>query len=178
MKRHLIAISALCASLTAGAQSLDSLARHIAIHNPAFVARTAEFQAAQLSLQASGMLPAPEIEGEYLWGPSGTSGRWGVGISQSFDWPGVYAARKEERRAAATAFSELASTERAEYTLAAKLALIDLVAARAQSATIRKIYNNIIELEQLTARQMEHGQATILDLRKLQIESLDLASRR
>lgn len=39
--------------------------------------------------------PDPEIEGDYLVAPSGEENRWGLGLSYSFDWPGVYKARRD-----------------------------------------------------------------------------------
>ncbi|MDE6135865.1 MAG: TolC family protein, partial [Muribaculaceae bacterium] len=164
------------AALTAGAADIDSIAAAIASANPAVLARRAELRSASLSMSADGMLPGPEIEGEHLWGPAADN-RWGVGISQSFDWPGVYAARRGARRASDNAFVQLAHAELAEQRLAAKLALIDLVAARREAAAVRGIYNNVQELLDLTRRALDHGQATILDVRKLQIEQLEVARR-
>lgn len=176
MKKTIIAAFAATIAATASAASIDSLAVSIARANPAFAARSSELSAAALSMQAEGMLPGPEIEGEHLWGPAGDN-RWGLGVSQAFDWPGVYAARRAERRASGNAFAQLAATELAEQTLAAKLALIDLVAARRAAAVIADINDNVQELLRFTQRALDHGQATILDLRKLQIESLDIAQR-
>jgi len=155
---------------------IDSLAAVIAEANPAFNARRAELQSRSLSIQAENMLPGPELEGEHLWGPDGDN-RWGAGISQSFDWPGVYSARRQARRASDNAFAQLAEAERAEQVLAAKLALIDLVAARHDAGMLRRIHSNVAELTELTQRALDHGQATILDLRKLQIEGIDISRR-
>lgn len=176
MKKTITTIAALAATIIAHGASLDSLAVSIASSNPAYTARSRELNAASMSLQAEGMLPGPEIEGEHLWGPGGDN-RWGAGVSQSFDWPGVYAARRAERRASGNAFAQLASAELAEQTLAAKLALIDLVAARRSAAIISEIYGNVQDLLRFTTRALDHGQATILDVRKLQIESLDIEQR-
>lgn len=178
MKHSAIALSllGLCMQATAAPAAIDSLAASIAESNPAFKARVAALQASALATQASDMMPGLELEGEHLWGPAGDN-RWGAGISQSFDWPGVYGARRDARKAEANAFAALAEAERAELTLSAKLALIDLVAARKQAATLSGIYSNVAELTAFTQRALDHGQATILDLRKLQIESLDIASR-
>lgn len=177
MNRILFAAAlAVCPALMCAANSLDSIAARIAAGNPEFQARIAELNAASLSAAADVMLPGLEVEGEHLWGPGGDN-RWGAGISQSFDWPGVYAARRKARRAGDNAFSQLAHAELAERRLAAKLALIDLVAARREAATVRGIYNNVCELLDYTQRALNHGQATILDVRKLQIESLEVAQR-
>lgn len=164
------------AALAAGAAEMDSIAAAIASANPAVRARWAELRSASLDASADAMLPGPEIEGEHLWGPAGDN-RWGVGISQSFDWPGVYAAKRGARRASDNAFMQLAHAELAEQRLAAKLALIDLVAARRQAAAVRDIYNNVQELLDFTRRALDHGQATILDVRKLQIEQLEVGRR-
>ena len=176
MRKSLIIALFAAAAITGHAADIDSLAATIASANPAVRARQAELRSASLAASADAMLPGPEIEGEHLWGPSGDN-RWGVGISQSFDWPGVYAAKRGARRAADNAFVQLAHAELAEQRLAAKLALIDLVAARREAATVRDIYNNVQEFLDLTRRALDHGQATILDVRKLQIEQLEVGRR-
>ena len=153
-------------------ESMDSLAAAIAGADPAWQARRAELRAAELSVKADASLPGIEAEGEYLWGTQGEN-RWGFGVSQGFDWPGVYGARREAAGAAGRAFAQLARAEQAERTLAAKLALIDLVAARRRAAKAGGICDNLRRLTDLTQRALDHGQATILDLRKLQIATLE-----
>lgn len=177
MKKIIVIASMAFAAFTAGATCpMDSLAAAIADANPSFKARCAELKAGSAAAQADGMLPGVEVDGEHLWGRGGDN-RWGFGISQSFDWPGVYAAKRRARRAGDNAFSQLAASERVELTLEAKLALIDLVAARRNTAVIAEIYKNVTELTAFTQKALDHGQATILDLRKLQIEGLDMALR-
>lgn len=38
--------------------------------------------------------PDPEIEGEYLIGPSREENRWSAGVSYGIEWPGIYGARR------------------------------------------------------------------------------------
>ncbi|MDE6287004.1 MAG: TolC family protein, partial [Muribaculaceae bacterium] len=178
MKHTLLYIALVIAGCgTAAASSgLDELAAGIARRNPEYVQAVRDREASVLSMRASDMLPAPEIEGEHLWGAAGDN-RWGVGISQAFDWPGVYGARAEARREESNAFEQLTATELRERTLAAKQALIDLVAARRQAALILEIYSNVNDLAQWMQNAYDHGQATVLDLRKLRLEKLDLENR-
>ncbi len=180
MKKTILFLSAAlagsAAAWSAAPQTLDELAASIAQSDPAYTAAAREREASVLALRAADMLPAPEIEGEYLWGPAGDN-RWGAGISQSFDWPGVYASRARARNAEADAFTQLTAVELRERTLAAKQALIDLVAARRQGALIGEIYNNVKELAERLQNAYDHGLATVLDLRKLQLETLELENR-
>lgn len=171
-------IASVLAALPAGAYAsqLDSLAQAIVLADPAWQAREASLRASAAAVKAANTLPGPEAEGEYLWGPAGDN-RWGAGVSQSFDWPGVYAARRAESRAAANAFDRLASAELAERTLAARLTLIDLIAARRRASTVGRIADNLRRQTELTQRALDHGQATILDLRKLQIAALEAGTR-
>ncbi|MDE6498061.1 MAG: TolC family protein [Muribaculaceae bacterium] len=178
MKQTLLYIAlAIAGCGTAAASSgIDELAASIARNNPDYVQAVRDREASVLSMQAADALPAPEIEGEHLWGPAGDN-RWGAGISQAFDWPGVYGARAEARREESNAFEQLTATELREHTLAAKQSLIDLVAARRQAALISEIYSNVNELTQWMLNAYDHGQATVLDLRKLQLEKLELENR-
>lgn len=169
------AITAAAAAQTPPA-NLDSLARAIVLADPAWQSRQAELRASALEIKAANALPGPEAEGEHLWGRGGDN-RWGAGISQSFDWPGVYAARRDAARAAGNAFEQLARAELAERSLNAKQALIDLVAARKRSAAVGRIAANLRRQTDLTQKALDRGQATILDLRKLQIAVLEADMR-
>lgn len=179
MKRHILTAALLAATALAAASrtsAIDSLAHAIALADPATQARHAELRAASLAMQAETSLPGLEAEGEHLWGRGGDN-RWGLGISQSFDWPGVYAARRSAAREAGDAFAMLARAEMAERSLSAKLTLIDLVAARRRAATVGRIAGNLRRLTELTRTALDRGQATILDLRKLEIALLETELR-
>lgn len=165
-----------CFALNAAAATpLDEVAAQITAANPQFAARSAELSAAAASVSAEATLPGLEIEGEYLWGADADN-RWGLGVSQSFDWPGVYSARRRAAHASANAFEQLRLAEQAELTLNAKLALIDLVAARRRAAVLSEIYSNVDKLKQFIAKAFDNGQATILDYRKVQIEAINVAT--
>lgn len=178
MKKALlyIALAAAGCGTSTAATGIDELAASIARRNPDYLQALSRREASLLSMRAADALPAPEIEGEYLWGPAGDN-RWGAGVSQSFDWPGVYGARARARQAESNAFEQLSATELRELTLAAKQALIDLVAARRQAAVIALIYNNVCALNEFMQNAFDHGQATVLDLRKVQLEKLELENR-
>lgn len=56
------------------------------------------------------ILEAPEVEFSRVWNTeSGGENKWSLSVSQSFDWPGVYAARREATRSSRSAMHFLRS---------------------------------------------------------------------
>ena len=70
----------------------DEIVAEVIAGNPALGAERARM-AAELGAEAAENIPSdPEVSFEYLWGIGklADGNKWNAGISQSFDWPGVY----------------------------------------------------------------------------------------
>jgi outer membrane protein TolC len=130
-----------------------------------------------LQRKAENNLPDPELNGGYEWGQSGVGDKWNVGISQSFEWPGVYQARNKANNQAAIAAEARIRSEYADKMLDVKLLMIQYVAAKQKLAALADIKAHIAELNQSYRTAYEHGETTVLDLNKSAIELAEIKSR-
>ena len=77
------------------ADSLDEMAKSIAENNGSYKSELAKAEADIMDEKVSNNLEDPEIAVSHAWGAEGIGNKFGVEISQSFDWPGVYRARSK-----------------------------------------------------------------------------------
>lgn len=122
-------------------------------------------------------LADPQIDFEHLWGKTSDDNRWNVGISQSFDWPGVYAKRKAAAKAQSTALAYLYDAKCVEISQQAKQAMIDAVYANKRLAMLNTVQSNIKQLSVLVKDGYDKGQLTVLDVKKINIELFSIETK-
>ncbi|MDE7388418.1 MAG: TolC family protein [Muribaculaceae bacterium] len=164
--------------LSVRAQSFDEVIAEVLLYSPRLAADSLTSRADLLKFAAEGNLPDPEIEFDMLWGkaPDGTERRWGAGVSQSFDWPGVYAARSQALSAARSAEEYAAVARLRAMALEVRLALIDVVSANCRVALLREVSANVDSLLELTRRRYDRGDVTVLTLRRMEFERFSAAA--
>lgn len=123
------------------------------------------------ALRADNIVESPEVEAEHLWGPE--NNRWSIGVSQQLDWPGVYRARSQQAQSMASLNDLLLTRLALDKALSYKLAILDVVNARARLDFTRSVADNLQRIAELTANSYDNGEATILDLQKSRIAVLD-----
>lgn len=167
-----IALS-ICAalSLTATAGSLDDILMSAIRADRTLNAFEYTGNASVEALRADNIVASPEVEVEHLWGSE--SNRWSVGVSQQVDWPGIYRARSREAASMASLNDLLLTQLAMDKALTYKLAILDVVNARARLDFCRSVADNLQRIADLTARSYDNGEATILDLQKSRIAVLD-----
>ncbi len=128
------------------------------------------------SLKTESSLPDPEIEGEYLFAPSGETNRWGAGISWGIEWPGVYSARKNDAKGKLSAAEAVAALARQERLIEIKRLLLDYVLIEKQLAVLKEVGNANDSIMLLSKKAEGHGEMTRLDINKLKLEQASLNS--
>lgn len=180
MKRlHIIytlALAILPLSLTAE-NSFDSVVSEILSNNPTLASRRAAVEAETMTIKAENNLSDPEVEFEHQWGTRDVGNKWSVSVSQSFDWPGVYRSRAKVSDAQSQAFRLLYLAEESDLRLRVQSTLADYIAARNQLALATEISDNLAIIADKIALAFEHGEATILDRRKIDFERVDAANK-
>jgi len=170
--RHILFPLLLAAVMPASADSFSDLVNSIAASSPTLEAEKFRAEAATEALKAENMLSDPEVEFERLWRQGEGENRWSAGVSQSFDWPGAYSARRRAIRAAASAASaRMSATLTACRTQAAQL-LIELAAADKEIGILTEISNSMQQLQSKYLEAWEHGETTILDVNKIKLENI------
>lgn len=166
MKKFLFLLAVL--PLTARAVDTDSLALAMARSNPDVAAAHAQIAATDYSGRATNVLAGPEAEFE--WKRGGGESRWGVSVGQSFDWPGVYSARRQATEARTDAARQLYAAAVQEKWLEAKTAIMQYAAAGVQVAYLRRAVDNFKHLGEVYGRALERGETTILEVRKTELQ--------
>lgn len=166
----------LATAVGATASDIDDAARAIADRNPELAASRARYEAELSATRAANVLPGLEVDFDYKFGK--LENRWGGGVSQSFDWPGLYSARRRALKSQQSAFELLYRADYLEQALAAKQLLIDYIRAQSQVDVLSEAQANVDRLEQLYAYAFERGETTILEVRKLRLQSFALSTRR
>ena len=160
-----------------GNEAFNRVVNEVLANNPGLKARSAEFRSMKLTDAADNRLEAPEVEFEHQWGQDGIGNKWAVGVSQSFDWPGLYKARGEANRLSSEAYSASYAGYVADLTLEVKQLLVDMVALRlSRDATVRQM-ENLASLHALTSRAFESGEATVLEMNKLELQRFSMESK-
>lgn len=136
--------------------------------DPAVRAERARLVGEIEQLRSANTLEAPEVEFGYKWGTE--INKWDLSVSQGFDWPGVYGARKKAIRYRRYAMDESLKAYRLSKECDIREQLINYVAARRRLALLESYSNNIDSVYTLSQIAYEHEQMTVLDLWKVRVE--------
>ncbi|MDE6079780.1 MAG: TolC family protein [Duncaniella sp.] len=164
------------ASLVAGAAcaaDFNTLLDRVVALNPSDAIAAIADRAEILDQKAENTLEAPEVEFTRVWGNNDEIGnKWELSVTQSFDWPGLYAARRRAVKANEIALQANREAALRDLRAEARLLLVDIV----------NNYKNI-ELETGLAARMDSleyryriasdaGDETVLDYNKTVIERI------
>lgn len=174
MTRHLIFLILLGASLSATADSpYRPVIASVIEHNYDLASQTASIAAEKANAEADNMLDGPEVEFEHLWASSSSDKKWNVGITQEFSFPGLYGARSKAAEAKANTSRLILLSMKADKALAAKQLILDIINANERLKFYTDVADNLRRISAMTQRSFDIGEATILDLRKMQLAETD-----
>jgi len=144
--------------------------------NPTINSITGERDAAKIGLPGVSQLQGPELEGEYMFG-SGADNKWSVGVSQGFNWPGVYSARRDAAASRLEVENARISAARIQLALDARLLMIDGVYATLRLDILGKLRANLDSVARAIDYGYEKGELTVLDVKKIRHELFQLDTR-
>lgn len=175
-RRHLSAAIILIATSTASAITIDDAVNILSAGRHSIQSETLSARADIELMKAEASLPGPEIEFTHQWGERKSYGKkLDGGISQSFDWPGVYAARRKAVRDASDALTRLEAARVNELAGQIRELLVEYIGARRTIAAIRETDAVLSGLDSLTRRAYARGEISILDVNKLAIARADIS---
>lgn len=173
---RLIPLFLLSLPIFAAAQSpVDGYVAEILANNPELRAQRAAASAEIINRVASNRLEAAEAGFAYKW-PSmaGEVTKIEFEVSQSFDWPGVYGARRRSTSAARRAFADRAVASERELRLQIREQLYELISATNRVDLLSRMVENLDTIHVHLHRLLDNGEATELDHRKLLLEEVAL----
>ena len=157
--------------------SIDDVLAAVREHNPELAAITLDTEAQSLQLKNENILEDPTIEYSsfYSSGVTGQSGSEMV-VSQGFDFPTVYAARHRKNELSRTALESSLNDERRRILLDAKNLCLDIIMYR-QIGELLGMQSEIADdLLALYEQRLESGDASALEVNKIRMELMSLAT--
>lgn len=174
--RIFISLGLLFSAISAGAVSIDSLALEIARNAPQVVAAQASMQADLENRRQENVLEGPEAEFDYKFGHNADN-RWGVGISQSFEWPGLYQARRKAAKINQGAMDLLYREKLAEVYVDVKNTLIQAVSAQRTAARLERAAANTRRLLDIYEKSLKRGETTLLEVNRLRLQCFNITEK-
>ncbi len=169
MKKLLILpILSLLVSSTSRADTFDDITSKIVDNAPDYVKALNIAKVDSVGALSAGNLADPEVEWEYLIG-KGVENRWSLGVNQSFDWPGVYSARRRSAGTSALVPLLEAETVKADLKMQTRQALVEYVNACLNLAALTESDSSLTRVERLVIKD-NNRQMTRLDLNKIKVE--------
>lgn len=172
MKFPILAASFFLSVFYASASDFDRVLETVVSNNLSLKYAESENKAAIAAMKAENTLEAPEIGFESLWGAKGIGDKRNFSISQGFDWPGVYAARRDAIRKSQSAMQFLRESSQLETRQEVRLLLIDIIYIKQRIASTEKICEGLVSMMTAFKKAMEEGNETRLDYNKAVIEKI------
>ena len=179
MKRIIIIGSLVSCALLAltgevQAQSgIEQVLKNIEANNKELQANAQLITSQKLEAKTDNNLPDPTLSYAHLWGDKNeTIGE--LVVSQSFDFPSLYATRNKLNRLKAGAFDSQADVFRQEKLLLAKEVCLDIIMLRQQKHILEERLRNAEELAKMYAKRLQTGDANALETNKINLELLNV----
>lgn len=171
-RRFIIAIMSML-PLAAGADTFDEILSEVMYNNLTVRSENARAEAQVEGLYGENTLEAPEVEFSRVWNTeSGGENKWSLSVSQSFDWPGVYAARREAACTAHSAMHFLRESTLLDLRQETRSLLIDII----HNAQLIEMQSQLAErmdsMEIYYKKAAEAGAETRLDYNKTVLERI------
>lgn len=178
MKRILI-FSIITFFLYAGtrAQSvdIDEVLRRIEANNKELQANAQLITSQKLENKSENNLPDPTLSYSHLWGAKDKDETIGeLVVSQSFDFPTLYATRGQVNRLKTGALDAQSTAFRQQLLLQAKEICLDILMLQQQQSLLDERLKQAEELSAYYKKRLETGDANVLETNKINLELLNV----
>lgn len=154
--------------------TIESILDSININNTLLMSKNAEMNAKIADIKTSNNLGDTEIGFEYQNGANINGQKYGISVSQGFDWPGMYMARSKANNAKIKAAEYEFQIDKLDILFTAKQLCLNVINANQKIKAQTQIYNGIKQLSAEYEKGFKHGEISILDINKLKIELLNV----
>ena len=154
------------------ANNIDYVLQQIKLNNTQLKALNAEIEAQTADIKSSNNLSDPTIDGAYLFGVGSIGDKWELGVSQEFDWPGIYSARGKVNKARIEALAQSYAQKQIQIFSEARNICLEIICLNRRIKFENNILANLDSLYDKSLKGLEYGEISILDTNKLKIERL------
>ena len=175
MKHTALFIAALLAAAVAQAQTIEDVLRSVEQNNVELKAARKGNEAAALEAKQVNNLEGLSVEySPFFSGEVGGIASSELVVSQGFDFPTLYGARKKANRLQGDVRDMEYQTARRDILLQAKNFCLDLIFLNKQKAVLDERRKNADELLATFTEKYAKGDATSLELNKIKMERMNL----
>ena len=155
--------------------SIEQVLRNVESNNKDLQANSQLISSQKMEAKTDNNLADPTLSYAHLWGAKDKNETIGeLVISQSFDFPTLYASRAKLNRLKSTTFDGQASAFRQGILLQAKEACLDLIMLRQQQQILQERLRNAEELAAMYKRRLMTGDAKVIETNKINLELLNV----
>lgn len=175
MKQINIILAALLITTGVHAQTLgiDNVLKNIETNNKDLKANAQLISSQKLEAKTDNNLPDPTFSYAHMWG-AGDATISEMVVSQSFDFPTLYASRHKLNKLKMGAFDSQAEMARRDILLQAKEVCLDIIMLRGQKEILDERLKNALELSVMYAERLKRGDANIIETNKINLELLNV----
>ena len=157
----------------AGSTPFDEALAEVIGNNLSVRAEASRAQIETENILGENTLEAPEVSFSRVWGSRKEYGnKWSLGVSQSFDWPGVYAARREAARTARSASQYMLESTLLDLRQEVRTLFIDIIHNTQLIEMQTELVDRMNQMEAYYKKAAEAGAETRLDYNKTVIERI------
>lgn len=158
-----------------GQTSIDSVLANIARNNKTIIANTMYWEAKKMEYQ-TGLTPSdPKVDYDYLIGtPSNAGNQTDVSVTQSFDFPTVYARKKQLSNEQIKQAEFQLNASRQKILLEAKLICIELIYRNKLDSELTTHQQNTEKWLAAFQTTLEKGQGNIMDVNKAKLQLIEI----
>ncbi|WP_300901494.1 TolC family protein [uncultured Bacteroides sp.] len=161
-----------------GAIGIDEVLRRIEANNQELQANAHSLAAQKLENRAENNLPDPTLSYAHLWGARDKGETIGeLVVSQSFDFPTLYATRARANRLRTASLDAQATDFRQQLLLRAKELCLDILMLQRLQTLLDERLEQASELQAYYRKRLETGDANILETNKLNLELLNIRTQ-
>lgn len=155
--------------------SIEQVLAQIETNNMDLKANTQLIHSQKLEAKTDNNLPDPTVSYAHLWGKKNSDETVSeMVISQSFDFPTLYASRNKLNKLKMSGFDSQANIARRDILLQAKETCLDIIMLRQQKEILDERLKNAEQLAGIYAKRLETGDANIIETNKINLELLNV----
>ena len=165
----------LYAGMRAQSVGIDEVLRRIEANNKELQANAQLITSQKLENKSENNLPDPTLSYAHLWGSEDKSETIGeLVVSQSFDFPTLYATRGKVNRFKTGALDAQSAAFRQQLLLQAKELCFDIIMLQHQQVILDERMKQAEELSAYYKKRLETGDANVLETNKINLELLNV----
>lgn len=171
----LLLVFAYTTALPVYAQStgISDVLHSIEANNKELQANTQLISSQKLEAKTDNNLPDPTFSYAHMWG-AGDATISEMVVSQSFDFPTLYASRNRLNKLKMGAFDSQAEAFRRDILIQAQEICLDIIMLRQQKEILDERLRNAEQLSVMYSERLQRGDANIIETNKIKLELLNV----